>query len=512
MPGRVLRWLMFVPLLAIAACNSSSDGDPGSQGGSQGSGSSVQLRRDGRWLVDPYNRVVLLHGVNMVWKTAPYVPPATPEGFTAADAAWLEDHGFNSARIGVLWVGVSPQMPGVIDTAYLAAWDRVVNLLAAHHVWMLFDFHQDLLGEVYQGEGVPEWAVSELEGTFTTLLGPPSFGFPFNYFTPQLSEAFDNLWKEHGVVWDGFRDAWAAVARHWKAQPYSMGYDLFNEPWAGLEYPTCLIPILGCAAHETTELQPFYEHALAGIRAEDPHNIVWFEPEPLISTGAPATGFAPVAGESQLGYSFHYYCPLNTLANALQLGVLDSLPVGLADTCDSFGSSTFGQARAQADKMEGVELLTEFGATDELPVLRDVTAQADKSLVGWEYWQYKNWLDPTTESQGSGAQSLFADDADLSTVKMDKLRMLERTYPQATAGIPVELSFDPDTAEFNYRYTPHVADRPTEIYVPVAVHYPGGYHVEATGARVISAANAPLLVLQNVVSATEVSVKVTRTQ
>ena len=59
-----------------------------------------------------------------------------------------------------------------------------------------------------------------------------------------------------------------------------MGYNLFNEPWAGLEYPSCLIPLLGCPAHDRKELQPFFEYALAGIRSVDPHQLVWFESEP----------------------------------------------------------------------------------------------------------------------------------------------------------------------------------------------------------------------------------------
>lgn len=490
--------------LLIAACG----GDAGDGNGSDGS--KVQLRRDGRWLVDPQNRVVLTHGVNLVWKTAPYVPPDAAKGFGAVDADWLADNGFNSARIGTLWVGVSPDAPGVIDQTYLEQWNRIVQLLASRRIWMLFDFHQDMLGHVYQGEGVPDWAVEPIQGTFTTLLGSPTFGFPFNYFTPQVSEAYDNLWAESGAIRDGFRDAWVAVARKWRDQPYSMGYDLFNEPWAGLEYPTCLIPVLGCESHERGELQPFFMHALAGIRTVDPDNLVWFEPQPMISTGAPASGFEAIAGESQLGYSFHYYCPLNTLANALQLGLLDALPFGPQDTCDSFGDATFAEARAQADKMQAVELLTEFGATDDLQVIRDVTAQADENLVGWQYWQYKNFDDPTTESQGSGSQSLFADDEDLSTAKLDKLRLLSRSYPQATAGIPLALSFDPDTGAFSYRYAPRAATGPTEIFVPVALHYPNGYSVELSGATQTSSPNAPLLVIENLADAEEVSVTVTR--
>ncbi|HEY1075255.1 MAG TPA: cellulase family glycosylhydrolase [Fontimonas sp.] len=500
-----LSAVLLAAAFCITACGGSDHGTAPPDGAAK-----QQLRRDGRWLVDPQNRVVITHGVNIVWKTAPYYPPATAEGFQAADADWLADNGFNSARIGTLWVGVSPDAPGVIDTAYLDQWDRIVQQLARRKIWMLFDFHQDLLNHEYQGEGVPDWAVEPIKGSLTTLLGPPAFGFPFNYFTPQLSQAYDNLWKENGPVRDGFRDAWVAVARRWRDQPYSMGYDLLNEPWAGLEYPTCLIPILGCASHERNELQPFFDHARIGIRTVDPDNLVWFEPQPMISTGAPASGFESIPGETQLGYSFHYYCPLNTLGNALQLGLLDALPVGLEDTCGPFQSRTFAEARAQADKMQAVELLTEFGATDDLQVMRDVAAGADELLIGWQYWQYKNFNDPTTESQGSGSQSLFTDDTDLSTVKIDKLKLLSRTYPQATAGIPQALSFDPDTADFEYRYRPREAGGPTEIFVPVALHYPDGYRVEVTGATVTSAPDAALLTLENAPGAAEVVVRVTR--
>ncbi|AXQ31673.1 endoglycoceramidase [Solimonas sp. K1W22B-7] len=490
-------------LAGLSGCGSSTP----SSGNTGTTAEPPQLRRDGRWLVDPQGRVVLLHGVNMVWKVEPFHPPATSEGFVAADADWLADQGFNAARIGTLWVGVSPHAPGEVDQGYLQAWDRVVQLLASRRIWMLFDFHQDLLGPAYQGEGVPDWAVEQLRGSLTDLLGPPSFGFPFNYFTPQLSQAFDNLWAERGPVRDGFRDAWIGVARRWRDQPYSMGYDLFNEPWAGLEYPTCLIPFVGCPAHDSGELQGFFEYALAGIRSVDPHNMVWFEPQPMISVGAP-TGFSAVPGETQLGYSFHYYCPLTTLANSVQLGLLQALP--LNETCAAFGPRTFNYARDQADRMQAVELLTEFGATDDLDVLRQVATLADEHLAGWHYWQYKNWQDPTTESQGSGSQSLFTDDADLGSVKTDKLRILSRSYPQATAGIPQSLSFDPDSGEFNYRYIPRTAQAPTEIYVPVALHYPQGYTLEVTGARSLSAANAGLLKLENLPGATEVVVRIVK--
>src|SRR5215470_9625339 len=74
------------------------------------------LTRDGRWLVDQHGRIVLVHGQNLVWKRAPYVPPDSPGGFTAADAEWLAEYGFNGARIGTLWAGVSPDAHGKVNT------------------------------------------------------------------------------------------------------------------------------------------------------------------------------------------------------------------------------------------------------------------------------------------------------------------------------------------------------------------------------------------------------------
>lgn len=495
--------------LLLAGCGGGGGGSDLDAGGGSGNSAPQQLRRDGRWLVDPQGRVVLLHGVNLVWKPAPHYPPDTAEGFRAADADWLADQGFNTARIGTLWVGVAPEQ-GHFDLAYLAQWDRVINLLASRKIWMLFDFHQDMLGPKFQGEGVPEWIVDEMTGPTTSVLGPPMFGFPFNYFTPQVSEAFDNLWAAQGsAAWDNFRDSWRLVATRYRNQSYSMGYDLLNEPWPGVEWPSCIVPpTVGCPDSDTNELQPFFEHAIAGIREVDRNNLVWIEPQTLYGgTGNPG-GFTPITGESQLGFSFHNYCGLTTGLQSAQLPF--QVPIVEEQACEFIDGNVFTGARALADRIDAVELLTEFGATDEPILLKRVTRLADEQLIGWQYWHYKNWSDPTTQSQTSGAQSLFTDDEDLSTVKLDKLKILSRTYPQATAGIPVALSFDPDTAEFSYRYTPRAsATMPTEIYVPVALHYPQGYLATVSGATITSAPDAPRLLLKNMAGATEVSVTVT---
>ena len=85
--------------------------------------------------------------------------------------------------------------------------------------------------------------------------------------------------------------------------------------------------------------------------------------------------------------------------------------------------------------------MTEWGATDDVKAVGIDAATADKNLMGWTYWAYKHWDDPTT---ADASQGLFTDDADLSTVKKDKLRQLVRTYPQAVAGTPQAYRYDPD--------------------------------------------------------------------
>jgi len=160
------------------------------------------------------------------------------------------------------------------------------------------------------------------------------------------------------------------------------------------------------------------------------------------------------------------------------------------------------------DRMHSTTLVTEFGASDDLADLRQVMKQTDERFVGWQYWQFKEWHDPTTESQESGGQGMFMKDDDLSTVKVDKLKILERPYPQATAGVPVAMSYDAATETFEYRYTPRCAGGPTEIYVP-KLHYPNGYTLEVSGARDLGKPGDALVRLEALKDATEVSVRIT---
>lgn len=443
--------------------------DHGTAAATPGPGQTLQ--RAGRWLVDEYGRVVIVHGVNLVWKHAPYVPPDAPTGFTAADATWLAEHGFNGARLGTLWAGITPDAPDTVDAGYLDAWARITEQLAAQRIWMQFDLHQDQWNEVYGGEGAPDWAARRPAGYETAPVFAPRF--PQGYFTPEQSAKFDDFWAGR----DGLRDGWiraiGALAARFRDHPYSMGYDLLNEPWSGSSWPECLVT--GCPDHYRDRLQPAMELGLRAARAADPDGLVWFEPDQLTGGRATPTFYGPVAGENQLGYSWHSYCPQGFFRS-------QGLPLGSVEDCAAFSADMNSRAAAQSERMNAVGLMSEFGATDDLRLLDIDTAAADSAFTSWMYWSYKGWNDPTT---ADGSQGLFTEDGDLTSGK-PKLRTLVRTYPQATAGIPRELSFDPVTGDFRYSYAPAELGVPTEIFVS-PLHYPNGYDVTVTGGTVAPA-------------------------
>ncbi|MDR3416003.1 MAG: cellulase family glycosylhydrolase [Nevskia sp.] len=502
-----LRLSLFVALLLgliVWGCGRSSEvqaGAPAPAVRTAANAAAVhqQLRRAGNWLVDGDGRVVIVHGVNAVWKRAPYVAPDSVNGFTAADADWLAANGFDAVRLGVLFAGVMPQ-PHMVDSAYLDQVDRIVQLLAARGIYVLLDFHQDLFSERYQGEGFPDWATQPSRFDSTARLG-----FPLNYFTPPVSQAFDRLWDDSAGLQDDYRDAWAAVATRFGAQDHLMGYELINEPWPGSAWPGCVAP-QGCAGFENDRLQPMYERALAGIRAADPDNLVWVEPQILFDFGVASHLGERAINDPQLGFSWHDYCLTEAL---LQTFGLKQLPA-----CSPLEQRVYRHARETSRRLGSASLMTEFGASDDTLDIDRVVGYADDNLVGWMYWSYKNWGDPTTQAQSTGAQSMFANDANLGSVKLAKLKVLERPYPQAVAGTPLDFGYDTAANAFTLTYSTAMLDGSsapdgllTDIFVP-ALQFPQGYAASVEGGHAVSAANAPHLLVAANPGAVLVTVKI----
>jgi len=126
----------------------------------------------------------------------------------------------------------------------------------------------------------------------------------------------------------------------------------------------------------------------------------------------------------------------------------------------------------------------------------------DAQQVGWAYWSWRYYGDPT----GSAAESLVMADGHLRSTAL----VLSRAYPQAIAGVPISYDFSPTTGVFHLAYVPdHRIHATTLIFVPTELHYPHGYCVRTSGAEEKSARGSSLLQVQNNKSGHRVTVVVT---
>ena len=434
---------------------------------------SARLHAEGRWLVDDANRVVLLHGVNNVDKDAPFV--TLNDGFTlnAQDAALLARHGFNTVRLGVEFAGLMPTR-GHVDAAYLDRVKHVVDLLGAAGMRVLIDNHQDSMSSIFVGgNGFPAWAV-----TRKPLPHEPDVGWPLNSGTMfSLNRSWTNFWNNKAGVVDQLGDAFAALAATLRGDPSILGYEVMNEPWPGVAWPTC-IP-LGCPAFDRT-YQAVHQHLTNRIHQGDPASLVFWEPHTLwnslIRSHIDEPPLTPRIAEHDIVFSFHDYCSFS------EASIYFGAPAGLKSACDTQQNIGYQNFDAFESHAHLPALLTEFGGTSDASVVARTMPHVDRLFVGWQYWHYASTFPPNAPARPDPFQG-------------DLGRQLVRTYPRATAGIPQSMSYDPATGAFAYAYTPRTAAAPTEIYLS-DLQYPAGYRVALTGACALSAPGDRLLLLR----------------
>ena len=451
---------------------------------------ALPLGHAGRWITDAQGRVVNLHGINMVYKRAPYAPDAT--GFGDDDAAFLAAEGFNAVRLGVIYKAVEPE-PGVYDDAYLDRIRSTVDVLAAHGVVALLDFHQDMYNERFQGEGWPDWAVMD-DG----LPAEPASGFPNNYLLmPALQHAFDHFFANDGALQDRYAAAWGHVAQRFRDAPNVLGYDLLNEPWPGSTWQDCINPT-GCPANDA-KLEAFDRRVLAAIRAADPRGLVWHEPFVLFNQGAGTS--VKALDDPNVGFSFHDYC-------------LSAEQPASDQACAKSDDLVFQHALDRVASTKEALLLTEFGATDARSVLTPMVERADRTMVSWTEWHYCGCDDPTTSGPGD-KQAIVLDPAkppagdNLKAVTLDQL---VRPYPQVVAGTPESWSYADGT--FAARWSTvgpdgRAATGDSEIVVPARA-YPAGYAAQVQGGSIVSAKGDRRLRVAACPGVPEVAVTVTR--
>lgn len=488
----------------------------------------------GPYLRDVYGRAVLLHGVNAVYKRPPYELYAAPGkawNFTAADAKAIAALGFDVVRLGILWEGIEPgtlpanspaictpgppghagQWNQAVANAYLAKVKHTVDLLGRYGIFTLIDMHQDVYNQAFAGEGAPDWAVCT-----NGISASNTDNWHANYEEPAVAAAYGHFW-DNNVVGDlqgNYDRAWRAVAQHFVGNPAVVGYDLFNEPYSnvaalgGLETSTfdarleCFYTGTQNPGRLSLSQAPITcppgdprHGVISTIQSVDPSHPIFYEPD--VSSDWGNTDWIGPMNYRHLVLNFHNYCATG--------------PAGCLVEAHKVFSSQASARRLAADSANPggpAWFMSEFGAERANTDLSKMVAFADQHLVGWAYWQWKYYGDPT----GNAHESLAGTNSKTGNPVVDavKASVLSEPYAEAVAGTPTSMSYDPATDAFHLSYR---ADRsihqPTVVFVPVGIHYRGGYCALARGAVITSAPSASHLTLDATPTATTVTVAIT---
>lgn len=458
-----------------------------------------------RRFVDNFKRERVLHGVNAVFKTAPYYPMLsgfdTNNTLSEVDAKLLAGWGFNVVRLGIIWGAVEPTTRGQYDQTYVSKMKEIVNTLKSQGIYVLLDMHQDLWHRKFCGEGVPDWLQQECAAEFES--GKRTHAFPspvvktgpypqdeegnpelgsclskpfFDYYlTSEVSAAFQCLYDNQRTQWQALGDVWRMLAAAFKDSDNVLGYEIINEPWFGdiYNHPELLEP----GRTEKTYLQPMYSLVHDAIRQVDDRKIIFFEG---MTTDYFPSGFSaapgPASYNNRQALSYHIYCLPNP--NKVEVPL-----------CAGANAEFFDMRKKDGERLGIPTIMTEFGAVQEelkgaLLDLESLAKQSDKHLQSFIYWQYKYYNDLTTCTPSG--ESLFNNDG---TPSQHKLETLTRPFPEAVAGSTTEYGFDLKTAKFHLSYTVRRGDassadleaRTTVVRLNPAMHYPSGVRISISG-------------------------------
>lgn len=435
------------------------------------------VSHQGRWLTDSAGRILLLHGVNMVAKEPPYEPAAT--GFSDKDAVWLAANGFRVVRLGILATGLMPT-PGTVNESYISSIAATVNDLSRHGIYVLLDFHQDGWGPSLGSDGFPAW-MTVTDGATNTHAS-----FPLYYIqNPAIQHAFQSFWDNvagpnHTPLQVDYVQMFAAVASRFADDPDVLGYDLFNEPWPGTTWKSCLANRNGCPDLDSTELGAAYTRVVRGIRSAGDDHLVFGEPFVLFNFGLSSTHIPLPGADPEAGMSFHLYT-----------------------TSPSNDPDVLANAVAWSASTGGALLNTEWGATTDTAAIVRQTNELDSALLPWIFWSYCCEV----------VRSLHAPPTGTNLVKTT-VGALVQPYPLAVAGTPQHLVYTTSTRTLSFTWSTTRAGggsfasaAVTSLAVPASV-YPAGYTVDVVGGTVVGGCGGPAVAIESIPGRPTVTVTV----
>lgn len=373
---------------------------------------------------DAQGREMILHGVNYMGLEY--------GGFnhTQEDYDRIAAWGFTHVRLPISWRYMETE-PGVWDDAYLLETVQAdLDMAEAAGIKVILDMHQWQWCAAFGGNGCPDWTCVGL--------------YPDSYIG-QMQFAAD-FWA--GDLHEHWAQAWELTWEHLSDHPAVWGYDLFNEPWAGVY---SILP-----AFDLEVLTPFYESLIATLRGYDEES--WVLIEPQMTRDFYPTFLQPIDDEKVI-YAPHNY------------------------TCfTGFGGVGYWCGKAwmkrdkriidrQRQKLVMPTVIGEFGITTNADgveaYMHDTTTLHDRWALGEFVWVYNR------DDTGWG---LLYHNGDEKPFYLD---YLIRPYPRAVAGHIESYGFDFDTGEFQLTYSNTEAAGDTLIFVPER-HYPSGVNVSST--------------------------------
>jgi endoglycosylceramidase len=417
--------------------------------------STSTFTEDPTIIQDQFGRQLILHGLNT---------SSSAKGEALRNPWILEsdvdredkEFGFNFVRYLIFWDAIEPQKDN-FDAAYLDRVEQRVNWYTSRGMYVMLDMHQDLYSIFLGGDGAPEWACRTNGAAPISLPG----GSPWwlKNIDATVVNSWINFWQytNHKDLQDHYILAWQKVMQRFKNNPYVIGYDLMNEPWAG-----DLIKGFITGEFERSQLTAFYNRLIPALRSVEPNKYLFFEPTPApVTFGAPSnlSKITDTRTSSKLVYAPHCY-PYDThegngYTTSSKQNLIDWEKQRLIDVkkhgniplmCGEFGLSP-----------------TQAGFAD---YLEDFNKVFDRNQWHWTYW---------SNDQG-GWSPLNADRSETLI-----LQYLVRTFPKATAGKIDSFSFDALTKKFEMTFTSNGAiSQPTEIFVPNRF-YPNGYNIVVSG-------------------------------
>ena len=377
----------------------------------------LRFHTRGGYILDQYDRVIMLRGVNV---------PACyqyPFHFTEADLDALRGFGFNFIRMPLSWKYFEEQK-GRYNQEHL---DDILNFIHAAQergIYTMPDVHQ--VAWCTGGGQIPDWMCTVKAKHLMD--------------EPVIREQTDRFWHSKELQAELIR-FWLYLIEHFKDEPGVAIYNILNEPFS--------YDGLTAGKFEKCCLWPFYEDAIAAMRAADPDRPIALDPHPM-STVLPAWT-APLPFDNII-YAPHTYFPHGYGPGGLKVFSEES-PVDVR--------MKYKRYNQDAEKMNAPWLVGEYGAVDPdkypfvIPWFQENITMQERYFIGSTAWDY---------NVGGSGWNINTKYKELQPYLKD---ILYRPYPRATAGTPEALYYDVDTKSFHYRFNQNPDNcAPTEIFYP----------------------------------------------